>query len=186
MAMHLQKSGWFKRHKHKIGLIAVGHTAKKIEEHIVDWLIYGVVVTYCTITWGGFYGSLAAFAIMTPVTAALCYLYIRLYDWAGIDWLGLEALKELREENGSGFFAKIIYRIAHHGGVLAFVALSIYGDAFMTTVYFRHGSRAYRGLTRRDWVVFLGSVVVSNAYWTLRWAVIVELALYAWNLIRHL
>lgn len=157
-------------------MIAVGHTAKKIEEHIVDWLIYGVVITYFTIAFGPLYGSLATFAVMTPFTAILCLVYIRLYDWAGKDWLGFEALKELREEQAhGGFFARLTYRIARHGGFPAFIALSIYGDAFMATVYLRRGSHAYNGLSLWDHVIFWSSVFVSNAYWTLRWVVIVEL-----------
>lgn len=176
MVQTKKTQGWFRRHRHKIGLIAIGHTAKKIEEHVVDWLIYGVVITYFSLKFGPLYGSILTFGVMTPLTAVLCLAYIRLYDWAGKDWLGFEALKELREEqSGGGFFAKLTYRLARHGGIVAFFALSIYGDAFMTTVYLRKGSHAYNGLSLRDHGIFWSSLIVSNAYWTLRWVVIIEL-----------
>ena len=173
------KGSWIARHKHKIGLIAVGHSAKKVEEHLVDWILYGIVVAYATSVWGTLWGSLAAFAVMTPITGILCLLYIRLYDWAGKDWFGLEALKEIREDQASGgWFSRLMYRIARHGNGAAFFALSLYGDAFMTTIYLRKGSHAYAGLTRRDHMIFWSSLIVSNAYWTLRWTVIVTVVLW--------
>jgi len=179
--MATTRSNWFRRHRHKIGLVAVGHTAKKVEEYLVDWLIYGIVVTYASLQFGALYGSMLAFLIMTPITAFLCLSYIRLYDWAGKDWLGFEALKELREEQQhGGWFSHVIYRLAKHGGVIAFFALSIYGDAFMTTVYLRHGSHSYSGMNRRDHAIFWSSLLVSNAYWTLRWTVILQVIIWFW------
>lgn len=176
-----KEKNWFNRHRHKIGLIAIGHTAKKIEEHVVDWLLYGAVVAYCTTQWGWVNGSIIAFAVMTPLTGLLCLAYIRFYDWAGKDWLGLEALKELREEQANGgWISRIVYRVARHGGVAAFFALSVYGDAFMTTVYFRKGAHSYSGLKLRDHGIFWSSLLVSNAFWTLRWTIIVEVIRALW------
>ena len=47
---------------------------------------------------------------------------------------------------------------------MAFVVLSLRYGPFITTACLRHG--AYNGLARRDWKIFLGSVVLSNAAWT--------------------
>ncbi len=173
---------WFLRHKNKIGTIAIGHTAKKAEEVLFDWLIYGVVVLWATHAWGSVAGSLVAFALMTPLSALACFLYLKFYDWAQVDWFGFELIKELRDEEAhESWWRHLFHRLLRRGGVPAFLALSLYTDPFMTTIYFRHKSRAYRGLDRREWIIFWTSVVVSNAYWTLRWTVILSAIVYIWT-----
>lgn len=173
---------WFNRHKERIGIIAIGYTGKRIEEFLFDWLLYGVVVIKTTETWGPFYGSIYAFLIMSPLSAIACYLYIRFYDWAKKDWLGLEMIEELREKEAeAGWFVRHVLRIAKFGDVPMFLALSILADPFVTTVYFRRGAHLYNGLSKRDWKIFWASVIFSNAYWTLRLTVIIVLAHYLWS-----
>lgn len=176
-----QFRSWFARHKHRIGLVVVGHTAKRIEEYLFDWLIYGVVVFWSTSQWGPLYGSLVAFLIMAPISALFCWLYILFYDWAKIDWLGFEALKELKEVETTGLFGRLFRHVVRFGDAPVFILLSMYGDPFMVTIYFRKRENAHGGLTRRDWKIFWAAVVFSNAYWTLRWAVIVVLAQFVWT-----
>lgn len=174
-------AAWIRRHKHRIGLVVVGHTAKRVEEYLFDWLLYGVVVYQCTAVWGFAYGSLAAFLIMAPLSALFCWVYIRIYDWAKIDWFGFEALKELEEAGDAGWFGRIFKQVVRFGDVPVFVLLSIYMDPFMVTVYFRKKENQHAGLTPRDWKIFWGSVVFSNAYWTLRWALIFVVVQFLWN-----
>lgn len=171
---------WVRRHKQRIGLFAIGHTAKRIEEYLFDWILYGVVVLWCTSQWGTWYGSLAAFAIMAPISGLFCWGYMRLYDWAKIDWFGFELLKELKEEERSGFMGRLLQKILKLGDIPAFIALSLYNDPFMTTVYLRKKGHGHTGLTRRDWGIFWSSVLLSNAYWTLRWTVIIEIVRFLW------
>jgi len=167
---------WFARHKHKIGLIVVGHTAKRIEEYLFDWLLYGAIVLWSTTTYGTVRGSLLAFAIMTPVSALMCWAYIRVYDWAGKDWFGFEMLKDLRdEERQEGWLGRALRTVLSWGDIPAFIALSIHDDPFMVTVYLRKKENKHQGLTSRDWKIFWLAVIFSNGYWTLRWAVIFEL-----------
>lgn len=173
---------WALHHKQRIGIVLIGHTAKRIEEYLFDWLLYGIVVGWSMYTFGSLYGSIVAFLVMTPLSAIMCYGYIRFYDWAKRDWLGFETIEELREKEAShGLFMRTLLKIARKGDFAMFIALSIYGDPFMTTVYFRRGSHKYNGLSRRDWKIFWSSVVVSNAYWTLRWAIIFLLLVPLWN-----
>lgn len=173
---------WILRHKERIGLVLIGHTAKRIEEYLFDWLLYGLVVGWSMYTYGPVYGSFVAFVIMAPLSALVCYGYIRFYDWAKKDWLGFETIEELREQEAShGWFMRTLVRVAKRGDWAMFVALSIYGDPFMTTVYFRRGSHLYNGLSRRDWKIFWASVLFSNAYWTLRWVVIFIILVPVWE-----
>lgn len=173
---------WLNQHKRRVGIIVIGHTAKRIEEYLFDWLLYGVVVTWTLNAWGTVNGSLVAFAIMTPLSALFCWWYILFYDWAKKDWLGLETVEELRERHAkAGWFARILIRITKLGDFPMFFVLSFYGDPFMTTVYFRRGAHKYPGLSRRDWCIFWASVFASNAYWTIRLTIIVEIIKFAWR-----
>jgi hypothetical protein len=169
---------WLSDNKKRFGILAVGHTAKRIEEILLDWLLYGAVVITCTANWGPLWGSLAGFAIMAPVSAILSLGYIRLYDWAQTDWFGLEFLKGLRDETSR---TSLLARVVRSGNVPAFFALSLYGDPFLTTIYLREGAGKYTNLAGRDWFLFWSSVIVSNAYWTLRWTAIAELARFLWT-----
>jgi len=180
-SLHWRVVHWLNRHKNKIGLLAIGHTAKRVEEYLFDWLLYGIVVLWSINTWGSFWGSIVAFFIMAPTSALFCWIYILFYDWAKKDWFGFEALKELRETETQGVFGRIFRRVVRFGDIPAFILLSIYSDPFMVAVYFRKKGHEHRGLTRRDWKIFWASVVVSNAYWTLRWTVIFEVVRVLWN-----
>lgn len=169
-------AGWLSHHKKRIGIIAVGHSAKQIEEILFDWLLYGSVAAWATVTWGVYWGSVVTFAIMMPLSAIMCMLYIRLYDWSKKDWFGFELMKEWRDETKhETWFGRTLHRITRNGGIPAFLILSIHGDPFFTTVYFRHKNSQYHGLTKRDWGIFGASVLVSNAYWTIRWTVVVQI-----------
>ncbi len=173
---------WVMRHRQRIGLIAAGHTAKRIAEYLFDWLLYGFVVAWANVTYGALWGSLIAFLIMAPLSALLCWLYIKFYDWLKLDWLGLEVLKELKNaEDTNHWFGKVFQTIVRAGDFPAFIALSLYSDPFMVTVYFREGAHNYHGLTRRDWRIFFSSVLLSNAFLTLRWTVIIALVIYLWQ-----
>lgn len=181
MNWHAKTTQWFIKYKNRIGLIAVGHTAKQVEEYLFDWLLYGVVVYWYTSAWGPFWGSVAAFLVMTPLSALFCWVYLLLYDWAKKDWFGFEALKELRETETKGFFGRIFRVAIRLGDIPVFILLSIHSDPFLTTVYFRKKGHEHGGLTARDWKIFWASAIASNAYWTLRWTVLFELVKLFWN-----
>lgn len=50
-------------------------------------------------------------------------------------------------------------------------------DAFTRTIYLRHGK--YNGMTKRDWAIFMTSLILGNAYWTL--ACYMGLTLFEWG-----
>lgn len=167
----------------RLGTVAIGHTAKQIEEYLFDWLLYGTVVALAVAKYGPLWGTLAAFAIMTPLSAIVCLFYIKAYDWAEVDLFGFEALKDAKDDlEKDGFIKRLVRRMIRLGDAPAFVALSITSDPFMTTIYLRRPSDRYQGLSPRDWRIFFGSVLLANGYWTFRWSVIVALATWAWEL----
>lgn len=172
-------SDWLVRHKGRIGIAAIGHTVKEAEEWLFDWLLYGSVSAYLVTTLGATWGTLWTFIVMAPLSALVCYLYIRFYDRTKQDLFGFEALKSVRDElEGDGWLKRAVRWGIRQGDIPAFVALSIHKDPFVTTIYLRKAELAYTGLSPRDWRVFWVSVLFSNGYWTLRWTVIVQVAVW--------
>lgn len=171
-------------HLRRLGTLATGYTVKKLEEFLFDTVLYAYVVFVCTQAYGVAHGSLVAFAIMMPLSAIACVIYLKIYDSLKTDYLGLEALKALKDSTSSSLAARVGRKLLRSGDLGAFFLLSLQGDAFMTVIYLRRGDNSYNGMTRRDWMIFFSSIFVSNAYWTLRWVAIVEVVVYLWHLIR--
>jgi hypothetical protein len=139
--------------------MAVGHTAKHIEEILLDFMLYPAIIAWLGAVKGG--------AIMMAFSALMCLLYLRFYDWAGKDLFGFELLKEVRDGGAKkGRFARFAQWVIQKGDWLTFLFLSCYMDPFMTTVDMRRGAGKYNGLSKRDWKIFWGSVVVANLWWT--------------------
>lgn len=111
---------------------------------------------------------------MTIASVFLNLAVIRSYDWTRRDWLLLETLKELRhKERDSGAGGTVAW-LLRRGDVPAFFILSWIEDAIVVTLYLRHGINEFNGLSRRDWMIFWASTVVSNLFWILSLASIIE------------
>jgi len=178
-------------HKKKIGVLAVGHAFKESTDHLFDYWLYIAVIA--------FFGTLTGGIIMALLSLLACYLLIIFYDWTKKDWLGIELIKEsdfgpdfLKQKSRRSYLAHFfwwpfrqIFRLVKwaqkRGGLAAFAVLSVYTDPFVTTVFLRH--KKFGGLKKRDWFVFLNSVIVGNFYWTLRTAVIILVAKLGFNAI---
>lgn len=178
--------------KRQIATIAVGHTFNQVFDYLFNYPLYMFVIESA--------GLAKGYVIMAVISFFTCLAFVVFYDWLKIDWLGIEVAKEAKEY-GPAFIKKInvesvIGRILwwpfsriilfilwaiNRGGVVAFAALSIYTDPFITTVYMRKGWGEYNGLTRRDWAVFFFSTAVSNAYWAIRTFAILEVAKFSWR-----
>lgn len=165
---------WYQR----IGIIAVGHTAKYLEEVLFDYFLYPTVIAWL--------GGLTGGAVMMALSALTCLLYLRLYDWAGVDLFGFELLKEVRDgDDKKSLVARFTHWAMKKGDWLAFLVLSCVWDPFMTTVYMRRGVGKYNGMSSRDWKIFWGSVVVANVWWTLLMSLAVTSGRAIWNWITN-
>jgi len=51
------------------------------------------------------------------------------------------------------------------GDPAVFLFLSLWYDPFITTTYMRHGSHQYNGMSRRDWAIFMSSLLLGNGVW---------------------
>jgi hypothetical protein len=84
---------------------------------------------------------------------------------ATLDSLGI--LKRMKGYEDNSRLTRFMSRMLKKSDPVAFLFLSIKEDAFITMIYLRHGSHRYNGMSARDWRIFLGSVAISNIYWTL-------------------
>lgn len=141
----------------KVAVLAAGLTANKLLEMAFDYALYPFVIYRLGIIKGG--------VVMLLLSYLACLLIIRLYDWSRRDWLGIETIKNLRGYAGDKRIGRLTSWVLQKSEAAIFVFLSIKFDAFITMIYFRQG--AFNGMTTRDWRIFNGSLLFSNAYWTL-------------------
>lgn len=135
---------------------------------------------------------------MTLFSFLLCYSLILFYDWAKKDWIGLETLKEIEDFESKPLpdnqIGKIVISIINIIGELSawvmkksdailLIVLSIKFDPFITVLHIRHGAHQYNGLSKRDWKVFITSLIIGNVYWTLAVYMGITLVEAIWKLI---
>jgi len=141
----------------RVGELALGHAVNWLMVQGFDYLLYPFVIWQL----GPFVGG----GIMALASLIICLLTLWFYDWSKRDWLGIEAIKGLREPGETKGLRKLFARALQAGDLPAFFALSIYTDPFITTAYMRRG--AFTSMTRRDWSIFLGSLIIGNGEWIL-------------------
>ena len=91
-------------------------------------------------------------------------MFISWDDWSKRDWLGIEAIKSLKDYSGTSRSGRFMAWLLRQSDPVACILLSIRFDPFIVTVYLRQG--AFGGMTRRDWKIFLLSWLIANAWWS--------------------
>ncbi len=89
---------------------------------------------------------------------------MKFYDWSKRDWLGIEAIKSLKDYSGASRSGRFMAWLLRQSDLIACILLSIKFDPFIVTAYLRQG--AFGGMTRRDWRIFLLSWLIANAWWS--------------------
>ena len=149
------------------GRFATGMAMKKGLEIAFDYALYPAVLIWLGYIWGGI--------TMTALAVVLNLLIIRAYDWAKVDWLFIEKLKYIREDDSLElpWLLRWFRPLLKKGDIPAFFILSL-DDPVTATLYLRKGAFKYNGLTRRDWNIFIAANLVSNLYWILGIAAMIE------------
>ena len=137
--------------------LAIGISANHVQEYLFDCLLYPFAIFKLGLIRGG--------AVMSLLSLIACLLLLRFYDWSKRDWLGIEAIKGLKDYEGKSRIGRWLAWVLRRGDFVACVALSVRFDPFITTAYMRHG--AFNGMTARDWRIFLLSWFISNGVWAL-------------------
>jgi hypothetical protein len=137
--------------------LAVGVTLAGSIVFVFDNVLYPLAV------WK--YGLMQGGLLMATGSAVLCFGAILVYDRAGRDLVGLEALKELKAYEGKRFLGRVFAWILRRGDLAALLFLSFFSNPFVATVYLRRESHVFNGMGGREWAVFVTSFVLSNASW---------------------
>lgn len=145
------------KYRKRFGELAIGLLANELMVRAFDLILYPFVIYR--------YGILLGGVVMTGLSFIVCLLSVWFYDWSKHDWLGIEAIKSMKEYTGDRKFFRLIAWVLRKNDLLAMLILSLQFDPFITMVYLRRG--AYNGMNGRDWKIFLASLIFSNAYWTL-------------------
>jgi hypothetical protein len=135
--------------------LTLGHSVNWLTVYAFDFVLYPMAIWKLGLWRGG--------AAMALLSFMVCLLTLWFYDWSKRDWLGIEAVKLLRDGEGQSRFRRVLAWALARGDWLAFVALSVKFDPFITTIYLRRGASG--GMTRQDWRNFLLSWLIGNACW---------------------
>lgn len=227
----------------RIATIFVGHGLYSILGWFYNNPLYVLAIAYFGLLWGGI--------SMTFGSMVICFLFLRHYQKKKIEWLGYDALDDLKAQGieyakklkgwsfrkmlasipavlfihfplaaivpilwlidkivwlwldtdaiarsrarcinklkeakevlcaviffiPANLFRLLMWLLRVGGDVIAFFALCIWEDPFITTAYLRHGR--CDGLTKKDLFIFFASVLVSNGYWIARTYAVIEVA----------
>ena len=161
----------------RIAELAVGHAFNNVVSiWAFDYILYPYVIWNYGLTKGG--------VLMAVLSLLICLLMLWFYDWSKRDWLGIEAVKQLRDGEAKPRWRRLLAWALAKGDMAACVGLSLYSDPFITTAYLRRG--AFQGMTWRDWRIFFASWFIANVWWALACFGGVELLPNLWKVIvRH-
>lgn len=162
---------WLSRNRARLAEVATGHALYAA----FNWFFDNVLYVYVIYRLGLLVGGL----IMTLLSLVVCTAMLLVYERMRIDWVGVGSLARLAEIPNLSWWQRIITWAMRRGAAVIFLVLCILQDPFITTAYFRQGR--FDGFRARDWRIFLGSVLVSNFYWTLRSGVVVAVIVGAWQ-----
>lgn len=141
----------------RIGELSIGHSINWLIVYGFEYILYPFVIYWLGFWWG--------FLVMAILSFIVCWLTMKFYDWAKRDWLGIEAVKSLKEYSGTSRTGRSFAWIMRQSDPIACVLLSLKFDPFIVTVYLRRNR--FGGMCSRDWRIFLLSWLVGNAWWSL-------------------
>lgn len=148
---------WAGRRLAQIGTLTVGVVGNWFLNYGFDFLIYPYVLYT--------FGTLEGWIIMVLLSLVVSLLTLWFYDWAKKDWVGIEAIKSLRDGESINKVGRFTAWALKKGDPVVLVVLSIQFDPVITALYLRRGANQFNGFSRRDWRNFLISVIIANLYW---------------------
>jgi hypothetical protein len=160
----------------RVAELTVGISTKNLISYSFDYLLYPFVIYRLGLIKGGI--------VMMALSLLACVILLKFYDWSKRDWLGIETIKGLKDYQGDSKLGRFTAWILRRSDPVVFIFLSIKEDPFITLLYMRHGSHQYNGMSARDWRIFLGSVAISNIYWTLAAYMGISVVEWVWRAVR--
>ena len=146
----------------RILLFITGTTVIYIINWLFDYVLYPVVMYK--------YGLINGFIIMILLSFVACIFLFILYDFLKKDFFAIEYSKEklivlTSDKEGTKIKRTLVWCFKNSKPLL-FVFLSVF-DPFIATVYMRKGISEYNGLSKRDWMIFIMSLIIGNGIWAI-------------------
>ena len=160
-----------KMNKSRIVELALGLSTNQLIVWSGDYILYPFTIYTFGILKGGI--------LMMLISFIVCFLTVKFYDWSKRDWLGIEAIKEIKTYKGRRKIGRFTSWIMKKSDPIVFLFMSVKFDPFITTAYLRHGTNQFNGMKRRDWKIF----IISNAYGTLACYMGITLVEWGWEVI---
>jgi len=146
-------------YKKRLLTLTVGWFGNWLMVYGFDYLLYPYVLYT--------FGTTKGWIIMIFASLAACLLTLWFYDWSKQDWIGIEAVKSLRDGEAKRKLGKITAWALQKSDPIVLIFLSIKFDPLITALYLRRGSNKFDGFSARDWRNFSASLIISNFYWGL-------------------
>lgn len=143
----------------RLRTLAVGHTGNALVNIGFDCLLYATAIALL--------GPLTGGLLMTVASLVLDLLLLRFYDWSRTDWLGIEAIKSVRDTAATTRWQRMLQWLLQRGDGAALLVLSLSSSPLHVVLYLRRGAHRYDGMRTRDWMLFLTSTTIGNLYWIL-------------------
>ena len=125
---------------------------------VIDYFLYALII------WR--FGSIRGGLLLAVIMFIIDFLTVRFYDWAKTDWLAIEYAKESLDAGYLARYSSLVRsRYRRLWLALCVVILSIKFNPFIVTIVMRNGTRAYNGLAKRDWIIFVTSFIIGQIYW---------------------
>lgn len=88
------------KYRKRFGELAIGVVANKLLDHVFDLILYPFVIYR--------YGIIVGGIVMTGLSFIAGLLSVWFYDWSKRDWLGIEAIKGMKEYHGDRKIGQLI------------------------------------------------------------------------------
>jgi len=179
----------------KIAQVATGWSLLSAFSWVYDNPLWLVVIAWLGLSIGS--------VVMTLGAMLLNFSLLIWYQKKENDWLGVNGFVMLKENGDKwaqkvhqhhNFFIRTFFWIpalffrllvwaVRKNDVLAFVALSVQTDSFITTAFLR--GKVGGRLTRKDYGIFIGSTALSCLYWSFRNSVILTILKGGWEIAKQ-
>lgn len=173
----------------RLGIIAAGHATKEGADSLFDYIIYPAVTAGCLILISNLmsadeaiiWGPILSISIMIPITGIINYGYLKVYDNVKLDAFGAELLKNIRHVRARGLLGFVVNPFVWLLDWTLVLLIACFEDSFVATVYARKGIEQFNGLSRRDWIIFVVTTVISNVFWVYLVSYVYVFSVAAWQ-----
>jgi hypothetical protein len=170
---------FLKHHHRKIQEIATGLAIFEACNFVSDFIWYPFAMTY----WGVFWGGAIAFVTVSIYNTIVFVLY----EYMAVDWLGAHALREIDKEENRSALVRFMTWLGRAKTTwwekalspIVFIILTLPIDPVIVAIH--HRREHFRGISARDWWIFLAANTAANLWWILKVGLVLEAVMWVWR-----